>query len=104
MLLGGCFRLARSREILQGRSLRAVQNHPWVVFPGLFVIPQLDGFDYATFAGETNDAILSFWPDPLLNRQLLRRAISEIDNDAVEEYRVATYSKLNGVKDAIAAC
>jgi len=56
-----------------------------VVFPGLLVIPKLDAFDCMRFAGEAHDPVSSSWPDTVSNSQLLRRSISEVDNDTVEE-------------------
>jgi hypothetical protein len=56
------------------------------------------------FAGEAHDAVSSSWPDPASNGQLLRRSISEVDNDTVEENGITTHAQLNSVKDAIVAC
>jgi len=49
------------------------------------VIPKLDAFDYATFDGEADSVVFSSWPDPVSNGKLFGRAISEVDDDAVEE-------------------
>jgi len=72
------------------------------VLPRLLVIPKLDAFDYATFAGEADSVVSSSWPDPVSNGKLFGRAISEVDDDAVEENGIAGYPQLNGMKDAIA--
>jgi hypothetical protein len=54
------------------------------------------------FAGEAHDAVSSSRPDPASNGQLLRRSISEVDNDTVEENGITAHPQLNGVKDTIA--
>jgi hypothetical protein len=59
-----------------------------LVLPRLLVIPKLDAFDHATFTGEANDVIFSSRPDSASKGQLLRRAISKVDNDTVEENSV----------------
>jgi hypothetical protein len=82
---------------------RTVQNHLRVVLPRIFVIPELDAFDYTRFAGEAHDAVSPSWPDPVSNGQLLRGSISEVDNDTVEENGITAHPQLNGVKDTIAA-
>jgi len=53
------------------------------------------------FAGKADDAVFPPGPDSVANGQLLRRTISEVDDDTVEENGVA-YSQLNCAKDAIA--
>jgi hypothetical protein len=73
------------------------------VFPNLLVIPNLDAFDDATFAGEADDEVSPFWPNPALNGLRLGRAISEVDDDTVEENGIAANPHLNGAKDAITA-
>jgi hypothetical protein len=54
------------------------------------------------FAGEVDNVVSSFWPNPVPNGKLFRRAISEVDDDAIEENGINTYPKLNNMKDAIA--
>jgi hypothetical protein len=54
------------------------------------------------FAGEADNVVSSFWPNPFPNGKLFGRAISEVDDDAVEENGITAYPKLNNVKDAIA--
>src|SRR4029077_14146798 len=78
-------------------SSRTVQNYSRLVLPRLFVIPKLDAFDHATFTGEANDLIFSSRPDSASKGQLLRRAISKVGYDTVEENNVA-YAKLKSVK------
>jgi hypothetical protein len=53
-------------------------------------------------AGEAHDAVSSSWPDTVANGQFLRRSISEVDNDTVEENGITTHPQLNSVKDTIA--
>jgi len=99
---GRLFRVARSRGTPHAVSSRTVQNHPGAVVPRLPVIPKLDAFDCMRLAGEAHDAVSSSWPDTVANGQLLRRSISEVDNDTVEENGITTHPQLDSVKDTIA--
>lgn len=45
--------------------------------------------------------ISSSWPDPVLNSKLFGCAVSEVDDDPVEENGIAAYSQLNSVEDTI---
>jgi len=99
---GGFFRVARSRGTPHAVSSRTVQSHPGAVVPRLPVIPKLDAFDCMRLAGEAHDAVSSSWPDTVANGQFLRRSISEVDNDTVEENGITTHPQLNSVKDTIA--
>jgi hypothetical protein len=73
------------------------------VLPRFLVIPDLNAFHHAAFAGEANNVVSSVWPNAALNGKDFGRAISEVDDDTVKENGIAADPQLNGVKEAIAS-
>jgi len=79
-----------------------VQTHSRIVARRLFVVPKLNAFQ-GTFAEEIDDEVRSPRRNPVADHQLLRGAISEVNDEAVKKNSLAADPQLNRAKVNITA-